>query len=424
MTKNTDTTNYDTAYALAVLLAAVIGYQNRSIVLGILVAICAAAAIYGHSSGLWGQSWQWLRPYLVELAAAFPKLFVKPEIESGEMEVPYQFSPGQEIESGQFIVTDLEEVGSFGVYAITRAGKSTLIKSLLYQLMTKNSPSELRFVISDLKDGLDFAKFRYLKHLALPIAETTKESELQINWLLKEKERRSMLFKAAPRFEVPSNLKEYHEINTSLGLERLPLILAIFDEFQNVTMENEKALNGLVKIAKEGQAFGIYVVPATQLPMVEMLPNKLKSQLQSWFCGYLANPSDYYKVVQVPKEIHEPFHKAGKIKGRFIANIAGEMMVIQSIYIQAAELKRALKFYSNDTEPSWPVIEEMEQDTGYVWDGKSEDEKRAMLAQWLSTLKDAPSAEDAVEVFGFSRATFYNWKIPQMWEQTSTRVEK
>jgi hypothetical protein len=424
MNKSTDTAERDTAYAIVILVAAIFGYQNRSVALGIMLAVFGLAAVYGHSSGLWGQLWQWSRPYLVELAAAFPKLFVKPEIVVSEMEIPYQFSPGQEIESGQFIVTDLEEVGSFGVYAITRAGKSTLIKSLLYQLMTKNSPSELRFVISDLKDGLDFAKFRYLKHLALPIAETTKESELQINWLLKEKERRSMLFKAAPRFEVPSNLKEYHEINTSLGLERLPIILAIFDEFQNVTMENERALNGLVKIAKEGQAFGIYVVPATQLPMVEALPTKLKSQLASWFCGYLANPSDYYKVVQVPKDIYEPFHNAGKIKGKFIANIAGEMMVIQSIYIQPAELKRALKFYSNKNEPSWPEIEEMEQDTGYVWDGKNEDEKRAMLVQWLSTLKDAPSAEDAIEVFGFSRATFYNWKITQMWEQISTRVEK
>ena len=422
MTKQTDTTNTDTAYALTVLLAAVTGWRYQSVVLGALVAICLSIAIYGYSRGFWRELWQWLAPYLLELRTAVFGLFVRDE--PVEIDAPYQFSPGQEIGSGQFVVTDLPEVGSFGVYAITRAGKSTFVKSFLYQLVTRNSPKELQLVISDLKDGLDFAKFRYLKHLALPVAETTAESERQIMWLLKEKQRRSELFKAAPRFDVPSNLNEYHEVNTGLGLPRLPLILAVFDEFQNVTMENEAALNGLVKIAKEGQAFGIYVVCSTQLPMVEALPTKLKSQFPTWFCGYLANPSDYYKVVQIPPEIWKPFHEAGKIKGRFIANLAGEMMVIQSIYIQAGELKRALKMYSNDEEPEWPNDIEPVKNDGYVWDGKNNDEKKAMLVQWLMTLNDAPTAEQAIETFGFSRATFYNWNIPQMWEEISTRVEK
>ena len=244
MTKQTDTTDTDTAYALTVLLAAVAGWRYESVAIGALVVITLSGAIYGHSKGFW----QWMLPYLKELQTAVFGLFVRDE--PVEIDAPYQFSPGQEIGNGQFIVTDLPEVGSFGVYAITRAGKSTFVKSFLYQLITKNSPSKLQLVISDLKDGLDFAKFRYLKHLALPVAETTAESERQINWLLKEKQRRSELFKAAPRFDVPSNLNEYHEVNIGLGLPRLPLILAIFDEFQNVTMENEAALNGLVKIKK------------------------------------------------------------------------------------------------------------------------------------------------------------------------------
>ena len=426
MNKTTDTTNYDTAYALAILLAAVYGWQNQSTLLGGIAGVLMLGGIYGHSQGFWAQLWQMIQPHVKELVTAVSRLFQKSDDVAEMADEPYQFSPGKEIESNQFIVTDLQEVGSFGVYAITRTGKSTFLKSFVYQLITQNSPAELQLVISDLKDGLDFRTFRFLKHLSLPIAQTTKESELQINWLLREKERRSELFKAAPKFEPCSNLAEYHELNLSLGLPRLPVIVAIFDEFQNVTLENETALNWLVKLAKEGQGFGIYVVCSTQLPMVEALPTKLKSQFTSWFCGYLANPSDYYKIVQIPKDMWEPFHNAGKIKGRFIANVAGEMMTIQSIYIQAGELKRALRFYSNDHEPPMPEMEPVkpEQDS-YTWDGKSNDEKRAMIIKWLTTLKNAPSAEQAVEVFGFSRATFYNWNISQMWNDiSSTRVEK
>lgn len=422
MTKNTDTANRDTAYAVAILLSAIFGWQNQSLVLGVFAAAVASGAIYGHVNGYWLQVWQWIRPYLLNLVTAVSSLFIKSD-EVHKVDEPYEFSPGKQIETGQFVVTDMQEAGSFGVYAITRTGKSAFLKSVIYQLVTRNSPSELQLVISDLKDGLDFRNFRFLKHLALPVAETTVESERQIRWLLKEKERRSELFKAAPRFEPCSNLNEYHELNLSLGLPRLPIIVAIFDEFQNVTLENEMALNGLVKLAKEGQGFGIYVVCSTQLPMVEALPTKLKSQFTSWFCGYLANPSDYYKIVQIPPETWKPFHEAGKIKGRFIANLAGEMMVIQSIFIQAAELKRALKLLSNDVEPEWPEMEAEPPEAGYVWDGKSNDEKRAMLIRWLLELGHEPSLDEAMATFGFSRATFYNWNIPQMWEQISTRVE-
>lgn len=419
MTKNTDTTNYDTAYALAVLLAAVVGYQNRSIVLGILVAICAAAAIYGHSSGLWGQLWQWLRPYLVELAAAFPKLFVKPEIAISEMEIPYQFSPGQEIESGQFIVTDLEEVGSFGVYAITRAGKTSFLHSVIYQLITSNSPHELELVIADLKSGLDFSIFRWLRFLRVPIATNTNDAGNLIIYLLQELDRRSQLFKATPERKLCNNLNDYHRLGASLGLPRLPRLVAIFDEFQNLTLENEAALNGLVKIAKEGQAFGISVVCSTQLPNVEALPTKLKSQFVSYFCGYLSNPSHYYKIAEIEKDLWEPFHNDGKVPGRFIASIAGERMIIQAIHISNGDLEKAAEYYAMENEPVMPRLEAPKPDA-YDWSG-SEDKKRAMFLQWLESLGHEPTADEAVATFGFSQATFYNWM--EKVGKGSTRVE-
>ena len=419
MTKNTDTTNYDTAYALAVLLAAVFGYQNRSIALGILVGVCAAVAIYGHSSGLWGQLWQWLRPYLVELAAAFPKLFVKPEIATSEIDVPYQFSPGQEIESGQFIVTDLEEMGSFGVYAITRAGKTSFLHSLIYQLIAKNSPHELELVIADLKNGLDFSIFRWLRFLKVPIATNTDDAGNLIIYLLQELDRRSQLFKATPERKLCNNLNDYHRLGASLGLPRLPRIVAIFDEFQNLTLENEAALNGLVKLAKMGQAFGISVVCSTQLPNVEALPTKLKSQFASYFCGYLSNPSHYYKIAEIEKDLWEPFHNDGKVPGRFIASIAGERMIIQAIHISNGDLEKAAEYYAMENEPVMPQLEAPKPDT-YDWSG-SEDKKRAMFLQWLESLNHEPTADEAVATFGFSQATFYNWM--EKVGKSSTRVE-
>lgn len=424
MTKNTDTTDTDTAYALTVLLAAVAGWRYQSVVIGALVAICLSGAIYGHSKGFWRELWQWILPYLKELRTAVFGLFVRDD-EQVEIDAPYQFSPGQEISSGQFIVTDLEETGSFGVYAITRAGKTSFLHSLIYQLITSNSPDELELVIADLKNGLDFSIFRWLRFLKVPIATNTDDAGKLVIYLLQELDRRAQLFKATPERKLCNNLNDYHRLGVALGLPRLPRIVAIFDEFQNLTFDNEAALNGLVKLAKMGQAFGISIVCSTQLPNVEALPTKLKSQFSSYFCGYLSNPSHYYKIAEIEKELWEPFHGDGKVPGRFIASIAGERMIIQSIHIKNADLEKAAEYYSVADEPPMPEVEQEKQETGYTWDGKSNDEKRAMLIRWLSELGHEPTVDEAMQTFGFSRATFYNWNIPQMWDiEISTRVEK
>jgi len=409
---------HESVYTYAALIGIAAGWRYQSIGVGIMIAVCVTIGIYGYRNGYWQQVAAWLWPHLRAGYDAFIGLFSGAS-DIGEIIAPYTWSPGKEIDTGKFIVTDLEETGSFGTYAITRAGKTSFIHSFLYQLFTTCSPDEVQFVIADLKNGLDFRIFRRLKHLALPVAETTSEAEKQIQWLLQEKDRRSMLFKAIPETKLCNNLNQYHKLGASLGLPRLPRIVAVLDEFQNVTLENDEALDGITKLAKEGQAFGITVHPCTQLPNVEALPTKLKSQFYSWFCGYLANPSHYYKIAEIQKEIWEPFHTAGKTVGRFIANISGETMVIQSIYIKNKDLETAVSHYSNETEPVWPEINTSERET-YTWRG-SDVQKRAMLMKWLANLEEKPTAEQAAETFGFSSATFYNWNIPDLWEEVHSK---
>lgn len=409
---------HEAIYTWAGLLGIATGWRYQSITVGVMTTICAAIGLYGHRNGYWAQAWQWLKPHLLEAYVGLLDMFWR-EDDVAEIATPYQWCAGKEVDTGKFIVTDLEETGSFGTYAITRAGKTSFIHSFLYQLFTTCSPNDVQFVIADLKNGLDFRIFRRLRHLALPVAETTAEAEKQIAWLLQEKDRRSMLFKAIPETKLCNNLNQYHALGSSLGLPRLPRIVAVFDEFQNITLENEAALDGLTKLAKEGQAFGITVHPCTQLPNVEALPTKLKSQFYSWFCGYLANPSHYYKIAEIQKEVWEPFHTNGKTVGRFIANISGETVVIQSIYIPNKQLETAVAQLSNEVEPSWPEIKESER-ASYEWRG-SDVNKRAMLMKWLANLDHEPTADEAAEVFGFSQATFYNWNIVDMYHEVHSK---
>jgi hypothetical protein len=416
MTTNQQHTDqpHESIYTYALLFGIFTGWKYQSIPVGVMATITAVIAIYMYRGGYWLQLCEWIKPHVITTYKAIIAYLTKTE-QTEEIKSPYEWSPGKEVDTGKFIVTDLEETGSFGTYAITRAGKTSFIHSFLYQLFTTCGPEEIQFVIADLKNGLDFRIFRRLKHLALPVAETTKEAEKQMAWLIQEKERRSKLFKAIPEDKLCNNLTLYHKLGEPLGLPRLPRIVAIFDEFQNITLENESALNDLTILAKEGQAFGITVHPCTQLPNVEALPTKLKSQFFTWFCGYLSNASHYYKIAEIAKEIWEPFHLNGKIVGRFIANISGELMIIQSIYIPNKQLETAVAYYSNEVEPEWPKIVIPEK-IDFEWRG-SNAEKKAKLIKWLAGLDHEPTAEESAETFGFSLATYDNWGIADMWQQ-------
>ncbi|MCA9368607.1 hypothetical protein KC887_10335, partial [Candidatus Kaiserbacteria bacterium] len=191
---------------------------------GIAATVASAVGIYMYTNGYWLELWNMARPVIISTYKAIQAYLTHSE-PTQEIKTPYEWSPGKEVDTGKFIVTDLDEMGSFGVYAMTGSGKTSFIHSFLYQLFTTTSPNDIQFVIADLKDGLDFRIFRRLMHLALPVAETTKEAEKQIIWLLQEKERRSKLFKAIPENKLCNNLHKYHELGASLNLPRLPRIV-------------------------------------------------------------------------------------------------------------------------------------------------------------------------------------------------------
>jgi hypothetical protein len=413
---NTTNTGQPTAIYIYALIAGIIGFwQSESIGTGFVFAAVCAAAIWVAQEERYNlilsPVFSWLKILYFTL-----RNWRLPEQEATKTE-PYVICPGQDIESRQYLMTDLQELGSFMVVGITGSGKTSFVHSILHQLLCNSNPIDLRFVISDLKEGLDFRIYKRLPHLLLPVATTTNETNEQINRLLSEMSERAQLFKAIPQDRLCNNLDDYHRLGSALGLPRLPRIVMIVDEFQNITNESEQALNGMVKLAKEGRAFGISLIPATQLGNVAAVPTALKSQMSSIFCAYLKNPSHYYKIMEIAKEYWEPFHAQGKIRGRFIADIAGEINIIQSLYVTKRELEETARQWSeNRTEPTWSKKQmKTANQNPVLWQG-SDDEKTAMIMNWFTGFDSMPTLAEFQEKFGASQGTYYNW-IPRLWDE-------
>lgn len=407
---------HESIYTYAPLVGIAAGWRYQSVAVGIAAMIATAVSIYMYRGGYWAQLWEVTRPLLINTyKAIIAYIRSKPVEEKSGLEL-YDFCVGKNIETKEYLIPNLQELGSFGVFAITGGGKTSFIHSFIYQLIEVATPKDLLFFISDLKEGLDFRIFKRLPHLLFPVASNTAETEQGILGLLEEMSRRAELFKAIPEDRLCNNLDDYHRLGAGLGLPRLPRIVAIIDEFQNVTNESETALNGLIKLAKEGRAFGISLVCATQLPNVDALPTALKSQFSSVFCGYLKNPSHYYKIVEVAKDYWQPFHDAGKITGRFMADIGGEIVTIQSIWIPKKELEHLAREWSKESsEPVWPEKYTPSITPIHVWSGSSE-QKRSMLIEWFSGFENQPTFEEFQNKFNASQATYYEW-VPRLWNE-------
>ena len=166
----------------------------------------------------------------------------------------------------------------------TGSGKSVLLKLLLMQALLKNAV----VCIADFKGGVDFPTV-WRNKCRMCFSETDLLELL--TGLVDELERRKKTFSDSG---CP-NIDRYNEA-TGEGLKRF---LFACDEVAEVldragrSKEDKEVLlqieNKLATIARQGRAFGIHLILATQRPDASILPGQIKNNLDFRVCGRADN---------------------------------------------------------------------------------------------------------------------------------------
>ena len=162
----------------------------------------------------------------------------------------------------------------------TGSGKSVLLKLLLMQAIQKGS----QVCISDFKGGVDFPPIWHEKCRMCVDEESTLEL---LNDLTEELKRRKKLLAAAGQ----SNIDRY---NAATG-EQLSRYIFACDEIAEVldktglTKEQKEIVSKiesrLSMIARQGRAFGIHLILATQRPDANILSGQIKNNVNCRICG-------------------------------------------------------------------------------------------------------------------------------------------
>ncbi len=149
----------------------------------------------------------------------------------------------------------------------TGYGKSIFIHNLIISISLKYSPDDVEFYLIDFKEGVEFMKYatHQLPHARVVAVETEREFGLSILKKLEEEFKiRSEKFKSAGAGDI-SKLTDY---NRKFPEDKLPRILLIVDEFQQLFTEDDnlsmRTLTILDRLVKQGRNVGINIILASQ----------------------------------------------------------------------------------------------------------------------------------------------------------------
>jgi DNA segregation ATPase FtsK/SpoIIIE-like protein len=146
----------------------------------------------------------------------------------------------------------------------TGSGKSTLLNAMITNLAAMYSPDEVEFYLVDFKKGVEFKPYATCELPQARVIAIESEREFGLSVLERlddELKRRGDSYRQAGVQDV-AGWREAHP-----G-ERLPRILLIVDEFQELFVADDRVAREatllLDRLVRQGRAFGIHVILGTQ----------------------------------------------------------------------------------------------------------------------------------------------------------------
>ena len=182
--------------------------------------------------------------------------------------------------TGEKVNVNLKEVPHILIGGSTGSGKSVLLKLLLMQSVKKGAS----VFIADFKGGVDFSRIWHEKCIII-----TERAELKtaLTDIVNELEKRKTILRASGC----ANIDEYNKqaenklIRIIFACDEVAELLDKTGRSKDDKAEVAAIENLLSTIARQGRAFGIHLILATQRPDSNILAGQIKNNLDYRVCG-------------------------------------------------------------------------------------------------------------------------------------------
>lgn len=308
------------------------------------------------------------------------------------------FALGKNVE-GTCICPDITKMPHLLVAGTTGSGKSICLSSLLISLLYKYGPEELRFILVDPKQ-VEFISYDKLPHLMInEIIYDVDKAIKALNWAIKEMERRYTLFKDMTetgenaKGHIKVATKDVNEYNSHLedGLEKLPKIVIVLDEFGDLMLQAKKDIESrIIKLVQKARAAGIHLILATQRPSVDCITGLIKSNLPTRI-GFKVGSFDDSRTIF---DVGGAEKLLGKGDMYFRSAERPDLMRIQGCFVDTPEVQRVTDFIKEHNETYFDqsvsdfinTVEEPEQ-SGSLAEGADSPEETKIDDTFIRALK-------------------------------------
>lgn len=237
----------------------------------------------------------------------------------------------------------------------TGTGKSNLMHVILTTLIRKHSPDELKLVLIDLKEGLDFTDYEEVPHLLCPIIDRLEDVETILSKIEKLRIQRGYKIRG-----VGKNIDQYNA-NVEQS-RRMPRIVVLIDEYNSINsgaMTTRQRINALcTSLAEKARAVGIHLILGTQVPYGDVIPKTVRANISVTMTGKHRTLSASISVVGTGEA-----RKIGSVKGRMLCDNGNDLFLVQTPYCSNQDIIDAIEDAQNWQAPrpfELPALDEDE----------------------------------------------------------------
>jgi S-DNA-T family DNA segregation ATPase FtsK/SpoIIIE len=217
------------------------------------------------------------------------------DADMAEATSPLTFALGRDV-SGKPYAVDLGRMPHLLIAGATGSGKSVCVNAIITSVLMRARPTEVRFVLIDLK-RVELAPYGRIPHLLSDVIMEAHEARAALGWAVGEMEDR---YKVLAR-STSRNIAAY---NASPGVapeDRMPYIVLVIDELADLMIqEGRKVEEPVVKLAQKARAVGIHLVLATQRPSVNVVTGLIKANVPSRIAFAMTSNVDSRTVLDAP----------------------------------------------------------------------------------------------------------------------------
>lgn len=234
---------------------------------------------------------------------------------------------------GQVYTYDVGKMPHLLVAGATGSGKSIFIHNILFSILFRASPQEVKFILIDPK-RVELTHYQGIPHLLTPVVTDMDKAPSVFKWAVVEMENRYKKFEQ----EKVMNIDGYNE---KAGFQSMPYIIIIVDEFAEIMIQDPSGVEkSVVRLAQLARATGIHLVLALQRPTTNVITGLIKANIPSRIAFNVTSNVDSRVIIDQPG--------AEKLLGKgdmlFVPPDSAKPVRLQGAFVSPGEIKNVVDY--------------------------------------------------------------------------------